>query len=50
MGWKALGAGAGGIAALLCSPIGIKSARDAMNSADWEILEWDFEENGVQVL
>ena len=50
MGWKALGAGAGGIAALLCSPIGIKSARDAMNSADWEIPEWDFEENGVQVL
>jgi D-glycero-alpha-D-manno-heptose-7-phosphate kinase len=50
MGWKALGAGAGGIAALLCSPIGIKLARDAMNSAGWEILEWDFEENGVQVL
>tara|TARA_S200000501_G_scaffold170509_1_gene160597 strand:+ start:20909 stop:21742 length:834 start_codon:yes stop_codon:yes gene_type:complete len=47
--WKALGAGGGGCSALLCSPTGKKYATQYIENEGWQILDWDFEEHGVQV-
>ena len=47
--WKALGAGGGGCSALLCSPTGKEHATQYIENEGWQILDWDFEEHGVQV-
>ena len=47
--WKALGAGGGGSVGLLCSPMGISTAVSAIEQAGWEIIEWDYDEEGMQV-
>ncbi len=47
--WKALGAGGGGCSALLCSPTGKEYATQYIENEGWQILDWDFEEHGVQV-
>ena len=47
--WKALGAGGGGCSALLCSPTGKGYATQYIENEGWQILDWDFEEHGVQV-
>ncbi|MCS5529218.1 MAG: hypothetical protein NZ732_00550 [Candidatus Poseidoniales archaeon] len=47
--WKALGAGGGGSVGLLCSPMGVSAAISAIEEAGWEIVEWDYENHGVQV-
>ena len=48
--WKALGAGGGGCSALLCSPTGREYATQYIENEGWQILDWDFEERGVQVI
>jgi D-glycero-alpha-D-manno-heptose-7-phosphate kinase len=45
--WKALGAGGGGCSAILCSPSGLEDVTRAIESAGWEVIEWDFEDQGV---
>ena len=47
--WKALGAGGGGCSALLCSPTGKEYATQYIENEGWQILDWDFEEHGVQI-
>ena len=49
MAWKALGAGAGGCAALLCNPMHVSSVRSDIERLGWEIIDWDFEEEGVAI-
>ena len=48
--WKALGAGGGGGSALLCSPTGKEYATQYIEDEGWQILDWDFDEQGVQVI
>ena len=48
--WKALGAGGGGCSALLCSPTGKEYATQYIENEGWQIMDWDFEEHGVQVI
>jgi D-glycero-alpha-D-manno-heptose-7-phosphate kinase len=50
MAWKALGAGGGGCAALLCNPLGFTTVREAIDAAGWEIIEWDFEDTGLTLI
>ena len=45
--WKALGAGGGGCSAILCSPTGREDVVQALERADWSIIDWDFEDKGV---
>lgn len=47
--WKALGAGGGGCVALLAGPTGIEGTRTACAAAGWEVLEWDYDEDGLRV-
>ena len=48
--WKALGAGGGGCSAMLCSPTGKEYATQYVEDEGWQILDWDFDERGVQVI
>ncbi|MEE3269699.1 MAG: hypothetical protein VX204_01120 [Candidatus Thermoplasmatota archaeon] len=47
--WKALGAGGGGSIGLLCSPAGRNEAISVVEKEGWEVLEWDYDEIGMQV-
>jgi D-glycero-alpha-D-manno-heptose-7-phosphate kinase len=47
--WKALGAGGGGSVGLLCSPTGVSAAVSAIEQAGWEVIEWDYDNQGMQV-
>ncbi|MBM67525.1 MAG: hypothetical protein CMB39_03660 [Euryarchaeota archaeon] len=47
--WKALGAGGGGCAALLCSPSGRDDAIASIEGAGWELIEWDYDDEGVRI-
>tara|TARA_Y100001958_G_scaffold143245_1_gene120109 strand:+ start:302 stop:1171 length:870 start_codon:yes stop_codon:yes gene_type:complete len=48
--WKALGAGGGGCSALLCSPTGREYATQYIEDEGWQILDWDFDDQGVEVI
>ena len=47
--WKALGAGGGGCVAILCSQNGLDELKHAIGAFDWDIIEWDYEYQGVQL-
>jgi len=47
--WKALGAGGGGCAALLCSPAGRAEAIASVEQAGWDVIEWDYENSGLVI-
>jgi len=47
--WKALGAGGGGCSALLCSPNSRDKVRSMVEDADWQVIEWDYEDSGIEV-
>ena len=47
--WKALGAGGGGCAALLCSPSGRDDVISSIERAGWENLDWNYDEDGVMI-
>ena len=46
-GWKALGAGGGGVAALLCTPTGRETVQQACEAAGWDTFDWSPDENGL---
>jgi|TARA_B100001996_G_scaffold374251_1_gene352640 D-glycero-alpha-D-manno-heptose-7-phosphate kinase len=48
MAWKALGAGAGGCAAVLCHPISIKDVRQKLTESGWQLIDWDYDTTGIQ--
>ena len=47
MAWKALGAGGGGCAALLCNPMKINLVRSTISNAGWEIIDWNYDNEGL---
>lgn len=47
--WKALGAGGGGCVAILCSQNGLGELKHSIEAFDWDIIEWDYEDQGVQL-
>lgn len=47
MAWKALGAGAGGCAAILCNPMAVQKARSEVEEAGWQLIDWDYDEAGL---
>jgi len=47
MAWKALGAGSGGCAAILCHPLSIKKVREEISKSGWQLIEWDYDSNGI---
>ncbi|MDP6905966.1 MAG: hypothetical protein QF440_00940 [Candidatus Thalassarchaeaceae archaeon] len=48
-GWKALGAGGGGCVALLAGHGRQDIVKEACENANWEIIEWDFDDEGLVV-
>lgn len=48
--WKALGAGAGGTVGLLCSPMSRKSVIENLEKEGWEIIDWDYDEQGMRIV
>tara|TARA_Y100001970_G_scaffold101317_1_gene127245 strand:+ start:11630 stop:12481 length:852 start_codon:yes stop_codon:yes gene_type:complete len=48
--WKAVGAGGGGFTALICHPSSTEDVRNTLKSSDWDVLDWDYEDEGVQIL
>ena len=49
MAWKALGAGSGGCAAILCHPLHIKKVREKISKSGWKLIEWDYENTGIRM-
>ncbi len=49
LGWKALGAGGGGCAMLLCNLNTRKQVEAACEDAGWRLVEWSPDTEGVQV-
>ena len=47
MAWKALGAGSGGCAAILCHPLHIKKVREEISKSGWQLIDWDYDNNGI---
>ena len=47
--WKALGAGGGGCVALLAGPGRQEAVIAACKDAGWDVLEWDYDEDGLVV-
>ncbi len=47
MAWKALGAGGGGCAALLCNPMGVNLVRTRISEAGWQIIDWNYDNSGL---
>ena len=48
MAWKALGAGAGGCAAILCNPMNINKVREKISEVNWELIDWDYDNIGIK--
>ena len=47
MAWKALGAGSGGCAAILCHPLHIKKVREEISRSGWQLIDWDYDNSGI---
>jgi len=47
--WKALGAGGGGCVALLAGPMRQEAVIATCEAAGWNVLEWDYDEDGLVV-
>ena len=47
MAWKALGAGSGGCAAILCHPLHIKKVREEISRSGWQLIDWDYDNSGM---
>ena len=50
MAWKALGAGGGGCAALLCNPMSLNLVHSKLSEADWQILDWEYDNSGLAAI
>ena len=49
MGWKAVGAGAGGCAILLVRPSAQDVVTQACTEAGWSLIEWDYDDEGLVI-
>ena len=49
MGWKAVGAGAGGCAILLVRPSAQDVVTQACMDAGWSKIEWDYDDEGLVI-
>jgi len=47
--WKALGAGGGGCAGLLCNPNSMEAVKSSVELAGWQVIEWDYDEQGLEI-
>ena len=47
VGWKALGAGGGGCVALLSGPERQQEVITACEAAGWNVLDWDYDDEGL---
>ena len=47
--WKALGAGGGGCAGILCTPGSREEVHSSVEVAGWDVIEWDYEETGLEL-
>ena len=47
MAWKALGAGGGGCAALLCNPMRLNLVRSRLSEKGWQIIDWNYDNSGL---
>ena len=47
--WKALGAGGGGCAVLLCNPNSMEAVQSSVEVAGWQVIDWDYEEQGLEI-
>ena len=50
MAWKALGAGGGGCAALLCNPMAVKFVRSRLSEQEWQIIDWKYDNSGLAAI
>ena len=47
MAWKALGAGGGGCAALLCNPMSLNLVHSKLSDLGWQIIDWEYDYSGL---
>jgi len=47
--WKAIGAGGGGSAALICGHQRREAVEAAVKKAGWSIVEWDYDDDGLTI-
>ena len=47
--WKALGAGGGGCVALLSGPQRQAAVIAACEAAEWDVLDWDYDDIGLEI-
>ena len=50
MAWKALGAGGGGCAALLCNPMSLNSVHSKLSEVCWQIIDWEYDNSGLAAI
>ena len=50
MAWKALGAGGGGSAALLCNPMAVEFVRSRLCQEGWQIIDWEYDNSGLAAI
>ena len=48
--WKALGAGGGGSAALLCNPMAVEFVRSRLCQEGWQIIDWEYDNSGLAAI
>ena len=49
MAWKAVGAGGGGCAAILCRPSTQDIVKKTCKDAGWKVIDWEFDDEGLVV-
>ena len=50
MAWKALGAGGGGCAALLCNPMSLNLVHSKLTEVGWQIIDWEYDNSGLAAI
>ena len=50
MAWKALGAGGGGCAALLCNPMSLNLVHSKLSEVGWQIIDWEYDNSGLAAI
>ena len=50
MAWKALGAGGGGCAALLCNPMSLNLVHSKLTEVGWQIIDWEYDDSGLAAI
>ena len=50
MAWKALGAGGGGCAALLCNPMSLNLVHSKLSELGWQVIDWEYDNSGLAAI